>query len=210
MENVWLWTADRKLPTNCELPLLVPNSIVDDVDDPELSQITIYAGRGLLVESTNGPIWMYGTAVEHHTLYQYQLVGASNIFMGQIQTETAYYQPNPPVPMPFTTVESWEDPIFQSDQLSGWGLRVVNSTNILVYGADFYSFFSNNNVTCSNQGNGESCQTRIFSTEESSEINVYALNTVGTMSMWTNDGIDEACFSDNLDGFVDTIAMIQV
>ena len=29
-----------------------------------------------------------GTAVEHHTLYQYQLANTKNIFMGQIQTET--------------------------------------------------------------------------------------------------------------------------
>ena len=169
---------------------------------------------------------MYGTAVEHHTLYQYQLVGASNIFMGQIQTETAYYQPNPPVPMPFPFLSSWTDPLFPTDQESGWGLRTVNSKNILVYGANLYSFFNNNNVTCSNQGNGETCQIRIFSTEQTSGISkrdtsgvstegtsgisVYALNTVGTVNMWTNDGIDEACFSDNLDGFVDTIAMIRV
>lgn len=29
-----------------------------------------------------------GTAVEHHVLYQYQLVNTKNIFMGFIQTET--------------------------------------------------------------------------------------------------------------------------
>lgn len=30
----------------------------------------------------------YGTAVEHHTLYQYQFANTQNIFMAQIQTET--------------------------------------------------------------------------------------------------------------------------
>jgi hypothetical protein len=30
-----------------------------------------------------------GTAVEHHTLYQYQFASTKDIFMGQIQTETA-------------------------------------------------------------------------------------------------------------------------
>jgi glucan 1,3-beta-glucosidase len=29
-----------------------------------------------------------GTAVEHHTLYQYQFTNTQNIFMGFIQTET--------------------------------------------------------------------------------------------------------------------------
>lgn len=52
-------------------------------------------GRNLLtmptvIESTDGPLWLYGTGSEHHVLYQYQLVGTQNIFMGQIQTETPY------------------------------------------------------------------------------------------------------------------------
>ena len=29
-----------------------------------------------------------GTAVEHHTLYQYQLANTQNLYMGFIQTET--------------------------------------------------------------------------------------------------------------------------
>lgn len=31
----------------------------------------------------------YGTAVEHHSKYEYQFVDTRDIFMGQIQTETA-------------------------------------------------------------------------------------------------------------------------
>jgi glucan 1,3-beta-glucosidase len=152
---------------------------------------------------------MYGTAVEHHVLYEYQLVGANNVFMGYIQTETAYYQPNPPVPAPFPAVSGWPIPIFGSDQQSGWGLRVVNSANVYVYGAGLYSFFDNNNVACSDQGNGEACQSKMFSTENTSDFSLYGLNTIGTTSMWTNNGVDMASFSDNLDGFVDTIALIR-
>lgn len=40
MENVWLWSADH------------------DIDDPTDTQVTIYSGRGLLVESTTGNIWL--------------------------------------------------------------------------------------------------------------------------------------------------------
>lgn len=40
LENNWLWVADH------------------DVEDPALTQITIYAGRGLLVESGAGNLWL--------------------------------------------------------------------------------------------------------------------------------------------------------
>lgn len=46
LENVWAWTADHDL---------------DGAD-----QVSIYTGRGILIESTNGPVWMYGTAAEHN------------------------------------------------------------------------------------------------------------------------------------------------
>lgn len=67
LENVWLWTADH------------------DVEDPLETQITVYAGRGLLSESAAGPVWLVGTAIEHHTLYQYQFVGSKNVFAGQVR-----------------------------------------------------------------------------------------------------------------------------
>jgi glucan 1,3-beta-glucosidase len=189
MENVWLWVADH------------------DVEDPSLTQITIYAGRGLLVESTAGGIWMVGTAVEHHQLYEYQLSATKNIFMGQIQTETAYYQPNPDARIPFPALTAYNDPTMAAGS-SGWGVRVVDSSAVLIYGAGLYSFFSNYNVRCSDQGNGEICQSEIFSVETSS-VSVYNLNTVGTKKMITEDGVDIASFADNINGFVDTIALFK-
>lgn len=45
LENVWLWVADH------------------DIEDATLTQITVYAGRGLLDQS-QGPVWMVGTGVE--------------------------------------------------------------------------------------------------------------------------------------------------
>ncbi|RKU44074.1 hypothetical protein DL546_006880 [Coniochaeta pulveracea] len=189
MENVWLWVADH------------------DVEDAANTQITVYAGRGLLVESQQGNIWMYGTAVEHHTLYQYQLANTANIVMGQVQTETAYYQPNPDATIPFTALAAYNDPVIPAGG-SGWGLRLLDSNNIDIYGMGLYSFFSNNNVTCSNQGNGEACQSRIFSVENSG-VSVYNLNTVGTTNMITLDGQDIALYSDNLDGFVDSINLFR-
>jgi glucan 1,3-beta-glucosidase len=121
MENCWLWTADH------------------DIDGS--GQLDIYTGRGLLIESTEGTFWLYGTASEHHVLYQYNLVNTKNIFMGQIQTESAYYQPAPIVPAPFRIESDYNDPSFPSDLKSGWGLRIKDSSDILIYGAGLYSFF---------------------------------------------------------------------
>jgi len=90
--------------------------------------------------------------VEHHTKYQYQFANAKDVFIGLMQTETPYYQPNPSAPVPFPYVASLNDPVFPAFNASlngsvpnadAWALRVVNSQDILIYGAGFYSFFNN-------------------------------------------------------------------
>jgi glucan 1,3-beta-glucosidase len=193
MENIWLWVADH------------------DVEDSNLTQISIYAGRGMLIESATGHIWMYGTAVEHHTLYQYQVANVGGpVYMGYIQTESPYYQPNPSPPVPFTSIPAWNDPIFASDTASSWGLRVVNSSEVYVYGAGLYSFFSNYNSTCSSEGNGEWCQERILSVENTTSFSMFGLQTVGTNSMITVNDVDGASYADNLNGFSDAVAVFRL
>jgi hypothetical protein len=61
-----------------------------------------------------------------------------------------YYQPNPPAPAPFKVVSSLNDPDFAAscagkpaNCADSWALRIVNSQDILLYGAGFYSFFNN-------------------------------------------------------------------
>ena len=199
MENNWLWVADH------------------DVDDPNLTQITVYAGRGFLDQSAAGPVWMVGTAVEHHTKYQYQFSNAANVFAGFIQTETPYYQPNPAAPLPFSYDAGLVDPQVPTATVTvngtripaanAWGLRITNSKDILVYGAGHYSFFDNYNVTCSNQGNGEICQDQIVDlVGTNSALTIYALSTVGTHYQITDGSDNVAFYGDNLNGFVDTIA----
>lgn len=91
-----------------------------------------------------------------------------------------------------------------------WALRIVDSDSISIYGAGLYSFFNNYSTSCSAIGNGAICQNRIFSLEgENSGINLYNLNTVGTHYMITNDGEDVAYYADNVDGFVNTIALFR-
>lgn len=66
------------------------------------------------------------------------------------QTIRRYYQPNPNALTPFTPNTAIHDPDFASSCSGstgncalGWGLRVVNSTDLHVYGAGLYSFFNN-------------------------------------------------------------------
>jgi glucan 1,3-beta-glucosidase len=135
MENTWFWTADH------------------DIEDAKVTQITVYTGRGFYCASKVGTIWMVGTSVEHHDLYQYQFANTKDVFAGQIQTETAYWQPNPKAGTVFPIVSGWNDPNFATSCAGvsgtcadGWGLRVVSSQSILIYGAGLYSFFNNYSV----------------------------------------------------------------
>jgi glucan 1,3-beta-glucosidase len=96
----------------------------------------------------------YGTSVEHCTLYQYQFANTKAIYMGQIQTETPYYQPNPLATLPFKPNKSLNDPDFEKSCIGksgncamAWALRILDSTDVLTYGAGLYSFF-NNYKTC--------------------------------------------------------------
>ncbi|KAI1497729.1 putative Exo-beta-1,3-glucanae [Biscogniauxia marginata] len=189
VENCWFWVADH------------------DIEDPDLTQITIYAGRGLLIESTVGGIWLYGTGVEHHALYGYHLVGTRDVVMGQIQTETAYYQPNPGATIPFPPVAELHDPVFSRGD-HGLGLSVVDSKNILVYGAGLYSFFDNYDVQCSQINSMVDCQSSIFSVQDS-DVSIYSLGTIGTTYMVTAGEVLFAEAVDNLNGFVDTIALFR-
>jgi glucan 1,3-beta-glucosidase len=161
----------------------------------------------------------YGTAVEHHVKYEYQFVDTRDIFMGQIQTETAYYQPNPDALIPFPEDKALSDPVFERasnasvNAASGWGLRILRSSNILGYGVGLYSFFDNYSTNCSAIGAGARCQTRMLSIEGdrlSHDIDLYNVNTVGSTQMITRDGVDIASNVDNNSTFVDTINVFRI
>ncbi|KAI9738277.1 MAG: hypothetical protein M1834_008775 [Cirrosporium novae-zelandiae] len=193
LENVWLWTADH------------------DLDDASNTQISVYTGRGLLVESSS-TTWLIGTGVEHHSLYQFQLSETSSVMAGFIQTETPYYMPDPDVlNSPYPTNSTLNDPTY-SNCLSGncdaLGLRIYNSQNVFIYGAGLYSFFNDYSTTCSDAPGLENCQSEIFQVDgdETSDIWVYSLVTVGTTNMIDIEGTSYALYSDNLNVYPDTIA----
>lgn len=225
MENNWIWTADH------------------DIEDPQNTQISVFSGRGILVESEKGRIWMLATCAEHHVKYQYQFVNTRNVWIGLIQTETPYYQPNPPAPAPFNPVNTaMHDPDFALDcsaatdnnegTLPGsppcamaWGLRLVNSQNISVYSAGLYSFFNNYDTSCSAPGNGELCQARMVyagalvnetyaraalaNTSDLAGINIYNLNTIGSVSMIQRQDADVALYRENIAGYTSCVALFK-
>ncbi|KAJ7445699.1 exo-beta-1,3-glucanase [Mycena galericulata] len=157
LEGTWVWNADH------------------DLDGNGYAQLSLYSGRGILSQSA-GPVWLIGTGSEHHALYQYSLVGAQNHYMGLIQTETPYYQPNPAAPGPFTVNSAYSDPSF-SGTSSAWGLVVSSSSNILVFGAGLYSFYSSYGQGCLTP---ENCQSQIVNIDSTSSVSIYNLQTIGT------------------------------
>lgn len=220
-ENCWLWVADH------------------DLEDPDFTQISLFAGRGLLIESEAGRIWVTASGSEHHVLYQYQLLRTKDVWLGQIQSETPYFQPNPPATVPFTPDAAIQDPDFEV-QCAGreddgvpcemaWGLRVIDSTDIVIFGAGLYSFFNDYSTDCAQPESGTECQQRIFEIPGTGEgaarngtagvrareecsgpectggLNVYGLNTVGVVGMVTRGEEDIAFAKDNTAGFVDSV-----
>ncbi|KAF9239592.1 glycoside hydrolase family 55 protein [Melanogaster broomeanus] len=182
LEGTWIWLADHDL---------------DGMD-----QLTIFSGRGILSQSA-GPVWMIGTS-EHHVLYQYSLVGASNHYMGLIQTETAYFQPDPAPPTPFSISSTYNDPTYENGMNMGWALWVETSTNIIVFGAGHYSFFQNYGQTCLSNN---TCQAQIVNTDSGSSITVYSLSTVGStyqLSVLENGVIN---WDKDIDGFASTVTV---
>ncbi|KAF4589076.1 glucan 1,3-beta-glucosidase GLUC78 precursor [Ophiocordyceps camponoti-floridani] len=198
VENSWMWTSDHDLDA--------PNP----EKKPEATQITIYTGRGLLVESTAGA-WFWGTASEHNVLYNYQLNGAANVFMGLIQTETPYFQGNPDARQPFEAQAAFSDPDFSecsSDQsrcARSWGLRVENSSDVLVYGGGLYNFFDAYDLTCQDT---RSCQDNMISVSKSS-VDFYGMSTRASTNMIVLDGKPAAKDADNINTFCSTVAVFR-
>ena len=191
LENNWFWVADHEL----------------DLSDH--NQINIFSGRGILIESEVGPVWLYGTSAEHSVLYNYQIANASNVYMGLIQTETPYFQSNPDASTPFTANSAYSDPVFSGSASvnKAWGLRIVDSEDVFVFGAGLYSFFDNYDQTCLDT---ESCQSNILSLENSDGIYLYGVSTKASTNMVSVDGASAALDSDNRNNFCATISQFEL
>ncbi|KAL2705751.1 hypothetical protein AAEP93_001001 [Penicillium crustosum] len=191
LENTWFWTADHEL------------------DLKDHNQINVYTGRGVLIESQN-PVWLWGTSSEHHQLYNYQVSSAKNVFMGLIQSETPYYQSNPTSLTPYTPQNSWNDPDFSNCTTNScrkaWGLRVLGSSDVFVYGAGLYSFFENYAQSCLNS---EDCQENMVEVD-CSDVKLYGLSTKASVNMVTSSsGKSLVPQKPNKSNFCSTIALFE-
>ncbi|KAL8829346.1 MAG: hypothetical protein Q9170_006207 [Blastenia crenularia] len=170
--------------------------------------------RGLYME--NVWLWTADHDLDNSVFTNITLSNTRAVYLGQVQTETAYYQPNPSAPAPFTSDPDLDDPQFSSackngtGQCSGWGLRILDSQDIGIYGAGLYSFFDNYNNSCSFP-QSENCQTSLLSIEGplTQNVGIYNLNTVGVSSMMDIDGKSTATASDNVNVFPDSIAVFH-
>jgi len=176
-EAIWAWVADH------------------DIDSgPQQTQIDVYSGRGILIES-QGPTWLYGTASEHSALYQYQIDRASNIFLGHMQTESPYYQDFPAPPVPFANQAGFPndpdfglcDPDIDPGCAMAWALRLLSSEQVYIYGAGLYSFFNKYTNTCAA---AFSCQNNLVETSFSSQLWLYNLYTIGSVNSIIPAGTD--------------------
>ncbi|KAF5006260.1 hypothetical protein FDECE_7350 [Fusarium decemcellulare] len=201
-ENCWFWVADH------------------DLEDQKYQRITIYAGRGMLVEAQRGRIWLSASGSEHHVLYQYQLVNTKEVYVGHAQTEQAYFQPHPAAQYPFPPMPMIHDPDFQMDCQNdrapagcnmGWGMRIINSSNVVVYGAGLYSFFNNYNDSCASNESSDYCQERILSIQGyDGGSRILGLSTVGTRTMLERNDVDWAAAIFNNSTFADTLALYNL
>jgi glucan 1,3-beta-glucosidase len=136
-----------------------------------------------------------------------------NIFAGFIQTETPYYMPSPDAKsQPYGRSDAFSDPDYNAACPTGicdaYGMRILNSKNVMICGGGLYSFFKNYDVSCSSPDapNGfRNCQNQIFSIEGASSVQWFALNQVGAENMVTIDRQDKAKWSDNLSVYSNTI-----
>jgi len=174
IENMWGWTADHDL-------------------DGDFNQL-ISTGRGALIESTRGT-WLVGTAFEHNTLYQYNLVSASNVFIGMQQSETPYWQGiggPAQAPAPWTPNRGYQDPTFTNCAVDdancrmAWYQRIVSGSDLHIYGSGFWTFF-NNVGAC--QGVNGTCQTNAAEiVGDPKRLFWWNLNTRGNLNLLIDDG----------------------
>jgi glucan 1,3-beta-glucosidase len=146
----------------------------------------ISAGRGLLVEATNGT-WLVGTGFEHHWLYNYNFHHAQNVYAGLLQSETPYVQglnAVQTVPAPWVTDARFGDPDYSwcggGDQKCRTALatNIDGGNDIFLYNSAFWSFFNGPwDGKYTNDCNGTCQSNMICVTGQPENLVWYAINT---------------------------------
>lgn len=194
IENMWGWCADHDL-------------------DGGNGQ-TISCGRGMLVEATSGT-WLVGTAMEHHTLYQYNFNGASDVVSSFQQSETPYWQGSTGstfAPAPWEDDLASSDPDFSNCAADDGGCRMAwfelinNSNNMFLYGGCVWTFF---NGGTNNPCNGDCQQNAILLEGTMSSTYLYGTNVKAITNIIDSTSADPATEAQNSGGWGGCIASYQ-
>jgi glucan 1,3-beta-glucosidase len=107
-----------------------------------------------------------------------------------MQTETPYFQANPDASQPYELGLMTNDPTFDDCALGtyceeAFALRVISSSNILIYSAGFYSFFQDYSLTCNDD---ETCQEKLVETSYSQGLWIYNIFTKGAVQIVSPEG----------------------
>lgn len=131
--------------------------------------------------------------------------------MALIQTETPYFQSNPDASTPFVANNAFADPVFKkgasASNNKAWGLRIVDSEDVFVYGAGLYSFFENYGQKCVSTND---CQDNMVSLENSGGVHLYGLSTKAAVNQVTVEGKSAALDKDNRNNFCAAIAWFEM
>jgi len=128
-----------------------------------------------------------------------------------------YYQSNPSALLPYPHQPKWNDPDFSlySDKASqkAWGLRILHSSDIYMYGGGLYSFFENYSTDCITT---LACQKSMISLEKgNARIWLFATSTIGTQNIAvSNPGAGGQQLvvqaGPNKSGFANNVALVLV
>lgn len=129
--------------------------------------------------------------------------------MTMIQSETPYWQPGPPAPLPYTANSNFDDPTYNHCAAGdlrcpmSYAIRASRSSNVYLYGAGMYNFFSDYNQACLQT---EDCQTSMVDLESSTGLYMYNINTKAAINMVVADNTKVLALSnDNTNTFCQTI-----
>lgn len=131
------------------------------------------------------------------------------MYLATIQSETPYYQSNPNALEPFTPGGTFYDPGFiecRDDRCrKAWGLRIIDSADISMYGAGLYSFFENYGQACVE---AENCQENMVYVENSN-VRLFGLSTKAAINMVRTSSGEVVPQADNRSNFCSTLALFE-
>jgi len=123
-------------------------------------------------------------------LYSQKLRKSFHLLLLTVLIWHSYMQDNPNSISAYPAIQAWNDPFFDQCTTATcyktYGLRIVDSNRVFVYGAGLYSFFDNYDQGCLIT---ENCQEYMIQLDNSSEIYLYNPQTKASANIIAIDGV---------------------